>query len=374
LFHNSASVCTHPTLSKKIIFPVPRLRGSPVGVPSEVMMTMPTSTVDNTSARRPSLTPTISQPSPTPPESMVSQFDAQFFDPTSSTNLMVLREFPTRNSSKTTPNAAIDVYVDDDERNPNQHCTKHPATDATIGTTPLPSFDDNFDYKSELAAITAAIEGLKPYWPKAPPPPAEPSLPLAIKTLPNQSTEPDRLAAEQQLKDFLVEFPRPIECPDDKNHTHLPDVLRASASLTTTFDLQTQVLRTLNVLMGELNDSIAMLIAAHTCPQPSPIANCPPALTPGYTPRVPCQSSPQQQPTPIHSKPQLPPQPPHHPDPSNKSVPVKITRPTKNIPAKPPFIRGRYPEPTRTIIPATIPTCAYNKTMQQRTKDNLRPP
>jgi len=137
----------------KNISSVLRLRETPVGVPIEAMMTMATSTVDCTTPWCPCTQTTLSNPSSTSPASIVSKSDACNTNQPSSTNLMGLRENPTRISRQDSLDAVVDTFDNgDDDR--NTHKTATSPTTLAGSVAPLP-------YQSKLAAITAAIERLK---------------------------------------------------------------------------------------------------------------------------------------------------------------------------------------------------------------------
>jgi len=141
---------------------------------------------------------------------------------------------------------------------------------------------------------------------------------------------------------------------DDGNHPH---DARRPASLQTTFNVQTQMLRTIKTLLVELTNKVDILVAAATGHKNSPIPNQPSNIL--LLPKNAICHKPAPQPPHIHPpKTQIPPWPPHHADHSNKLAPVsqKFSPYKKHIPAKPPFKRGRH-----------------NLAMT-RTKDCMRPP
>ncbi len=160
--------------------------------------------------------------------------------------------------------------------------------------------------------------------------------------------------ANQALRDFLDRYPRPVNGSDDDDGNHF-DGCQRSSSLTATIQLQSKVVRTLNVLCIELSDKLDLILAAIQSNNLSPSMNRPPntLLTPPTTQLAktnmiamrmhPCQT--------------IPPWFHCNTDPRNNLAPVvKIIPYKKPIPAKPPFSHGR-----RHI--------AVN-----RTKDCMRPP
>jgi len=68
--------------------------------------------------------------------------------------------------------------------------------------SPLPTSDVQFDYKSELAAITAEIEQIGKQWLTDQPPLTKPCLPFFQPTMPTPSSELSLLNAQQHLEDF----------------------------------------------------------------------------------------------------------------------------------------------------------------------------
>jgi len=239
----------------------------------------------------------------------------------------------------TTITADVDNPVVND-RNMHPTYTLHPPMGATTVPPPLPPSDIHFGYQSELAALSAAIEQMKQQRPMVPPLPAKPPLPSVSPTIPLPSTATDLLDAEQRLEAFLLDNPQTIDHPDDTIYT--PDPQFALSSLTATIALQTKVLRTMTVILGEIIVLIDKFVTTRPCPRRSPKSSCPP-----NAPTI--HSS-------INSKPQPLPWLPCHPALKTKPVPVKIPRTAKPIPAKPPCI------------------CSRKRMEPVRNKDSLRPP
>jgi len=171
---------------------------------------------------------------------------------------------------------------------------------------------------------------------------------------PNQTTPPNQTpTANQALCDFLDRYPRPIACSDDEAGNHLHDESRQPSSLTATIQLQTKVVRTLNVLCGELSEKLDS-IHAKLCNNLSPSLINPSndLLTPTTQPaKITIDQRMYPAATLVQPWLQCP------TDPCNKLAPVEKFKPYKKpIPAKPPFPRNRRP------------------TVVNRTKDHMRPP
>jgi len=364
---------TQPTGTyKKIIHPVLKLRATPVGMPPRVMMTMASSTANHTPPRRPPPQTTVSQPSSISPESTANKFDACCIDNKSYRNLSVLREIPTRISLQNSLAAVVDPPDDDDCNISETSLLPHPTNlenlpyqsklaaisaeidrlkttdDASMEKYQLPQPTDN---QSALDAISAAIERMKHKWPSVSPQPAELHLPVPAA----------------MMNDVLPDD----DDGDDGNHPH--DEQHQSSSLTATFNLQTQMLRTIKTLLVELIDKVDLLVAAATCPIDKvdllvAAATCPQKSTlpsPQSVPSHPstlttiCQTTATQPHHATPPEPQIPPWPPHHITQCNKLALVspKISPYKRHIPAKPPFPRGRKSNLATT-----------------ETKDRLRPP
>jgi len=346
----------YPTyLYPKIIFSVLRLRETPVGLPSEAMKTMATSTVDRTTSWCPPIQLTPSKHSSPLQESNVSKFDECNIICQSSLNLSSLQEIPTRSPRRDSLEAVVDTLDDGDVDCQPTQMTTLPPTTLVDSAAPPP-------YKSELAAITAAIErmqqhnddkSMKPDRLQHPTPDNQSEL-AAIAAAIEQLEHKWPTPAEPQLRETaLMKAPTltdSLPADDDDQHGER----RQSLSLQVTFDLQLQMLRTINMLLVELDDKVDLLLAA-TCDNPTP--NQPPVLSlPSQNPITICK--PVLQPHVHPPKIQSPPWTTHHANPSNALAPVsKISPYKKYVPAKPPFPRRRH------CTKATI-----------RTKDRMRPP
>jgi len=178
--------------------------------------------------------------------------------------------------------------------------------------------------------------------------PAEP--PPMITTVP-----PDQKpTATQALCDFLDRYPRSIDWSDDDGDHHFQDESRRPSSLKATIQLQTKVVRTLNVLCGELSEKLDLILKKIQCNNLSPSLIHPPTALLTHQSTQPAKIILGQRMYPADSI-QLWLQ--CHTDPRTKLVPVvKFTPYKKPIPAKPPFTRGR------------------RHTVANRTKDYMRPP
>jgi len=290
---------------------------------------MATSTVDRTTPWCPCTQTTISNPSSTLPASIVSKSDAYNTQQPSSTNLTGLRENPTRISRQDSLDAVVDAFDDgDDDR--NTHKTATSPTTLAGSVAPLP-------YQSELAAITAAIERMKKndeanhmY---LEPPPSHP-------TSGNQSALAAISAAIAQMETKWPTAP-PSAAPNLTTIDPMPDANDGNhqneevSSLQATFNLQTQKLRIIKLLLVELDTKVKLLLAAATRINHSPLlSKLPPTLLP-----VPHKSA--IQPDAHYPQPQFPPWPQRPVKPCNKLAPAfKISPYKKYIPAKPPFFRN----------------------------------
>jgi len=127
---------------------------------------MTISTAANISQRCPTCTTSTYQASSTATESTVPKADLCVFENTSSHSSTLLREIPTRISTLLSTDAADDLLDDDHER--RQHATVSlPSVDeTTMSPSPRTSSDNvEFDYRSELAAITARCAWMEQQWP-----------------------------------------------------------------------------------------------------------------------------------------------------------------------------------------------------------------
>jgi len=114
------------------------------------------------------------------------------------------------------------------------------------------------------------------------------------------------------------------------------------SSLQATFNLQMQKLRTIKMLLVELDTRVDLLIAAATSINHSPILS---KLLPTLLPLPPMMTTicrkPGIQPHAHYPRPQFPPWPWHPVKPCNKLTPVfKFSLYKKYIPVKPPFFRS----------------------------------
>ena len=139
-------------------------------------------------------------------------------------------------------------------------------------------------------------------------------------------SDPPLLAAVQSLDNFLLKYPRPTDSAAPYQPS--PD-RRLLPSRHDRLAQQTQVLCTMNVLLGELSNKLSRLINALSGFKPYTIV-----MTPKLPPRSPCN--------PALLAPRLP---------------TKTVRTSQySIPAKPPFTR------------------LHSNLTMHRTKENLRPP
>ncbi len=221
---------------------------------------------------------------------------------------------------------------------PPQQLEQRPPETAPV---PISTMDDRLsDDGNRSERPTAAL-------------PAEPPQ-TSTMAPPNQTTPPNQTpTANQALCDFLDRYPRPIACSDDEAGNHLHDESRQPSSLTATIQLQTKVVRTLNVLCGELSETLDS-IHAKLCNNLSPSLINPSndLLTPTTQPaKITIDQRMYPAATLVQPWLQCP------TDPCNKLAPVEKFKPYKKpIPAKPPFPRNRRP------------------TVVNRTKDHMRPP
>ncbi len=316
---------------------------------------MATSTVDRTIPWCPSTQPTPSNHSSTLSASIVSKSDARNIRHPSSINLTSLRENPTRISRQDSLDAVVDTFDNgDDDR--NTHKTTTSPTTLAGNVDPLP-------YQSELAAITAAIERMKKndaanYMQPEPLPPHP--------TSDNPSALAAISAAIAQLETKWPTVQPPVQpslptidpMPDADAGNPPNEARHQLSSLQATFNLQTQMMRTIKKLLVELDTKVDLLIAAATRTKNSPILSKLPTSLPLPPTTLTICRKPVLQPHDHYPQPQFSPWPPHPAEFCNKLAPVsKISPYKKYIPAKPPFSRGRH---------GSQPTI--------RTKDRMRPP
>jgi len=374
---------------------------------------MATSTVDRTTSWGPSTPITISKHSSSLQVSNDSKFDACSLNRSSSHNPTGLRESPTRLSlrdPKVSPNAIIDPLDDSDDDRTTTTTTTLPPTTSEGTTVPLP-------YQLELAEISAQIDRMQQRDDNAPthrqttlPTDAEfaaldakiaqivnPTTPVPLPyqlELAAISAQLDRMQqrddnaptyrqttlptdAEFAALDAkiaqIVKSTTPVPPPPATMNLHATEPIPAAtadtlpydnadgddgnhppSSIIDTFNLQTKMLRNLNMMVAELNEMVALIVDAITRPGNSyfpgqQIALLLPATTlPTIRPET--TSTPTDNP----SNTQVKPWPPHHVASSTKLA----SRPNKTpIPAKPPFNCGRL---TRHLV--------------KTRKDSLRPP
>jgi len=244
-------------LLQKNYFPVLRLRASPVGPPIEAMMTMATSTVDSTTSWCLPSSLTFSGSSLCSFVSHPSKSEACDNKRQSLCNLSSLREIPTRNFRQDPADAAVD-HIDD-------------GVDAlTNRTLPPPTQDgDNatFSYKSELTAITAEIdrmrqrdaelERLHPSMTQPPPaltmpPPTSPAATATtVNVMPTAPMSTTTFPSTTPASTIAV-------APDDDGTTQ--DARGKPSSITAIFIAQAQMLRTINLLLAELDGLVDKLV------------------------------------------------------------------------------------------------------------------
>jgi len=117
-------------------------------------------------------------------------------------------------------------------------------------------------------------------------------LPLSQSPMTNMvPSDPAILAATQELNDFLFQYPQPVDCLDDNDvQNHHCNEHQQSSSLTAMFTFQTEVLHTINVLLGELNGKVVLLLAADPCYEKSPIPSLLYTLLLPLCPSTPCNA------------------------------------------------------------------------------------
>jgi len=183
--------------------------------------------------------------------STVSKADSCGIDNTSSTSSTLLRENPTRNSQLFST-AAVDDHLDDDNEQ-RQHQTFSFLPDENKMTllprTSSCNDDDSFDYKSELAAITARCERMQQQWPL-----------LLASSDTNRVIKDDTQSPECTPPEPSSPWPtdttmanealcHPLECPV----TFEPhSLIHQSQSLLDKMKKQSQALRNLTVLSDKL--------------------------------------------------------------------------------------------------------------------------
>jgi len=242
----------------------------------------------------------------------------------------------------------------------DQDCSTIPCNEdylhSGLSQTPNPSANEEpFDYRSKLAENAKKIERMKQQSTNTSPFTStcyEPHANADSETVKDDSIDPTLLAAVTSLDNFLIQYPRQLNLPADiPCYQPLPD--RRPLSQKDCMAQQTAVLRTINLLLGELCEQVSLFIAAppHTTTSPAP--NHPIRTT--STPTI-LQLCPITSPAAI-PKLLFPAWPLSTPVPNKSKLPATM------------FVQHRR------IIPAnTNVTCTYNKPMQLRTKDHLRPP
>jgi len=323
------------------------------------MMTMATSTVDSTTSWCLPSSLTFSGSSLCSFVSHPSKSEACDNKRQSLCNLSSLREIPTRNFRQDPADAAVD-HIDD-------------GVDAlTNRTLPPPTRDgDNatFSYKSELTAITAEIdrmrqrdaelERLHPSMTQPPPaltmpPPASPAATATtVNVMPTAPMSTTTFPSTTPASTIAV-------APDDDG-THTQDARGQPSSITAIFIAQAQMLRTINLLLVELDGLVDKLVD-----DPPRFATRPPLPNSLYD-----LIRPMPYPTiclttailPLDRFPssQIPPWQSPNADSGTPFAPApKISPYKRHIPAKPPFPGGHGRSRRMRVMP--------------QTKDRLRPP
>jgi len=169
--------------------------------------------------------------------------------------------------------------------------------------------------QSALAAISTAITQMENKRLAVPPPPAD----LCI---PNTAPMTNSAMANS--------------LPDDDDDSN-PHDARQLSSLTATFNLQAQMMHTMNVLLVKLNDKVDMLFNATTFPKNSQLpSNLSDLMQPSLTLPTICHNTALQLHH-VHPPTQIPPWPLHHANPYTTLAPVSKFSPyKKSIPTNPP--------------------------------------
>jgi len=307
-------------------------------------MTMATSTVDHTTSWCPPLSLTPFSSSLTLPALNVSKFDACSTQQTSSLNLMILREIPTRNFKQDPPNAIIDPLDDSDDDRTTKPTTTLPPTNSEGATAPL-------SYQSELAAIyayNARMQQCDDYAQtnRQTTPPTDTEVAALAAKLDRIANTTTPVPPSPATMNLPATAPTPVataetllyDDDDDDDGNHHP------SSIIETFNLQTKMLSNLQMMVTELNVIVALIVDAITRPDNSYLPGqqtsllLPATILPTICPETASTF------TDYPSNTQIKPWPPHHIAFSNKLA----SRPhKKHIPAKPPFNCGR---PTRHLV------------------------
>jgi len=322
-------------------------------------MTMATSTVDHTTSWCPPLSLTPFSSSLTLPALNVSKFDACSTQQTSSLNLTILREIPTRNFKQDPPNAVINPLDNSDDDRTTTMTTTLPPTNSEGATAPL-------SYQSELAAIyayNARMQQCDDYAQtnRQTTPPTDTELAALAAKLDRIANTTTPVPPSPATMNLPATAPMPVataatlpyddnddDADDDDNGNHHP------LSIVETFNLKTKMLCNLKMLVAELTEIVVLIVDATRPNKNSYLSGQQPALLIPATTLTTIRPATAFTFTEHPSNTQIKPWPPHHVASSNKLA----SRPhKKHIPAKPPFNCGR-------------PTCHLVKTR----KDSLRPP
>jgi len=140
--------------------------GEPHRTPSEVMMTMNISTATNISQWCSMSTTSTCKAFSTTTKSTVSKATPCGINNTSSHLSTLLREIPTRTSQIFSTNAIDDLLDNDSKHRPHKTLSSfQDANKMTLQPQTLSgNDDDSFDYKLELAAITARCKRMQQQW------------------------------------------------------------------------------------------------------------------------------------------------------------------------------------------------------------------
>jgi len=319
---------------------------------------MATSTVNRTTSWCSLHSPTFSSPSLCSSVPHSSKSEACGDNQQSFCNLSTLHEIPTRNFRRDLPDAVVD-HLDD-----GVDATNNPS----LPPTTLEGTTATFSYQSELAAITAAIDRMRQRdaeletpqtsQPTTPPetPPSYHAPSAAIDT-----TEPVLPTAKLSTTTVNPTMPDSAIVVAHDDDGPLNDANCQPSSITALFVAQKQMLRTINMLLVELDELVDKLADIPTCcdarPLPSSLYDL---LTATPYPTI-CLTM-DIRPPDRFPKPLLPPWPMCNAASGPTRAPViKISPYKRQIPAKPPFPRHHGRPRDRTVA-------------MPRTKDSMRPP
>ncbi len=184
-----------------------------------------------------------------------------------------------------------------------------------------------YDYELHLDQIATKVDQMCQCWlSTSTVMPTEVIDPHPTMTKAEDDSDPSMLAAVQSLDNFLLKYPHPND--SDAPYQPSPNCLQLP-SCHDHLTQQTQVLCTVNVLLGEINNKLSRFIDALSGSKPYTIE-----MSPKFLPRTLC-----------------------NPAPAAPRLPTKTVRtPQHSIPAKPPF-----------------PQFHHNLTLHW-TKANLHPP